>query len=501
MGKCAGGWMLSQAHDGRLAQPSKRAWIEQLLLRAITEGSLRAGDRLPAARTLAREWGVSRGVVDEAFAELQTQGLIERRVGDGSYIARRLPPLVARAGTPLRPPSAAAQRVLSRISPMMAAAEAVRVNADARLNGVLGPGMTDADSFDLGPWRRALMHAYGEGQRRNLGYGSSTGHPALRESTARFLGLSRGLRCSAEQVMILHSPTHALELLARVLFEPGQTVCVEEPSFVGVPRIFALAGLRVSTAPIDDDGFNANVARSRHARPAGIYANVLNQFPTTRWTNEQRRRELLQWAHDSDAWVIEADYFNEIVYAPSTPPTLQRLDDEERVIYMGSYNAVMFSSLRIAYLVLPPRLMPLMTAVRGFFGDHTNVANQVAVARYIDEGLLTRRIRALQQMFSERHLAWQQASRRCLPTELQPLPLRGGATCCLPLPPSLPDVAVAQAANALGIAAEALSAHCWAQPAAHGLALGFGNTPAAQIEPALRRLAALLRDQFANTSA
>jgi GntR family transcriptional regulator/MocR family aminotransferase len=376
----------------------------------------------------------------------------------------------------------------------MAAAETVRVNRAGMEAGLLAPGQADTAGFDLPAWRRELARAWSDEARRNLDYGDSAGLPALRESTVRWLALTRGLRTTPEQVLIVHGPTQALELVSRVLFEPGQTVCVEEPSFVGAPRILAMAGLRVVSAPLDGDGFHVAAARARHARPAGIYVNPQNQFPTTRWTTLQRRRELLAWAHEADAWVIESDYVNEIVFGPAVPPPpLQGLDEDDRVLHTGSWNMTMFPSLRIGWLVLPLRLVPLFRAVRGLYGDHVNVAHQAALAGFIDSGALSRRVRDLHQRLAERRDALFDAARRRLPAGLALEPMRGGATACLRLPPAAPDVQIAAAAAAAGVPVEALSDHAWEHPGVlRGLVLGIGHTPLERIDEGVARLAEVL---------
>jgi GntR family transcriptional regulator/MocR family aminotransferase len=477
--------------------PGKPAWVRRIVLRAIAEGALAVGERLPSARTMAREWGVSRGVVDDAFALLQQEGWIERRVGAGSFVARGAGAGEAESPRTERPPSAIAQRVLTRISPLMRAAGAVRVNRDpghGPKERLLAPGLTDVDSFDLEAWRRALLRTSADGRRGDLAYGASAGQPALRDSTARWLALTRGLRVAPEQVIVVNGPSQALELMSRVLFEPGQAVVVEEPSFSGAPRILALAGLRVFSAPLDAEGFDVATARIRQPRPVGIYLNPLNQFPLGRWTTLARRQELLRWAREADAWIVESDYFNEVVFdAAPPPPTLHALDDEQRVIHIGSFNMTMFPSLRLGWMVLPPRLVPLMTEVRGLFGDHCSVPLQAALAEFIDSGALSRRVRSLQQLLAGRRERLFAAAAEQLPAGLALAPMPGGATACLPLPRELHDAALARAAAAVGVAAEALSDHCWNHPAAHGLVLGVGQTPGERIAEGVTRLAAVLR--------
>lgn len=504
-----GAWLRPDpaAMAGALGKP---AWVQQMLLRAMAEGALVAGCRLPSARTMAREWGVSRGVIDQAFAQLQDEGLIERRVGDGSYVtaaAARIARDAAAPARPQRPPSAAALRALQRVSPLMAAAEAVQVNRAGMDQGLLAPGLTDTASFDLPAWRRELARAWADEQRRHLDYGHSAGLWALRESTARWLSLTRGMAVAPEQVLILNGPVQALELVSRVLFEPGDAVCVEEPSFVGAPRILAMAGLRVVSAPLDENGLQVAAARARQARPAGIYVNPQNQFPTTLWTTLERRRELLAWAHDADAWVLESDYFNEVVFSPEAPPpTLYALDEDERVLHTGSWNMTMFPSLRIGWLVLPRRLVRLFGAVRGLYGEHITVPHQAALAAFIDSGALSRRVRELQRLFGERRNRLFEAAARDWPAGLALRPMRGGATACLPLddlPPQVSDVALARAAAACGVPVEALSEHAWhdrgsardrrfdiAPP--RGLVLGVGQTPCPGIAEGVARLAPLL---------
>jgi GntR family transcriptional regulator / MocR family aminotransferase len=494
--KRVAGGLVQGRIDASVPTRPHRDWIYREVLRAIEEGALRPGERLPAARTLAREWSVARGAVDDAFARLQIEGLLERRIGDGSYVAQSLPGGLQRRREPAltREPSRAVQRVLQRLEPMMAGAETINVNRPVAGPMLLHPGMVDIDSFPLPLWRRAMQRAYGDGQRANLNYGSSAGLPALREATARYLALTRGLRCEADQVLILHSPTQVLELIARVLLEPGDTVCIEEPTFSGVPRIFALAHLNVACAPIDADGFDPARAEAACPRPAAIYLNPLNQYPTGLWTQPRRRQALLDWAGRCGAWVIESDYVNDIVFEGSQPTPLQRLDGDERVLFTGGYNMLMFPTLRINYLVLPRRLVRVFAAVRGMFGDHTNVPHQVAMTWFLEGGHFSQRVRQLRDLYLKRAAVLQDAVATRLPAGLRLHPIRGGGSACLPLPARWPDLRVVESLVPLGVGAEPLSTHGWCGSGGNGLALGIGNVDPTRIGEAVGHIARVLHE-------
>lgn len=487
-------WVL-QVVDERPPEPgAAREWVYRALERVLRDGRLAPGSRLPAARRLAQSWGLPRGAIDQACDRLCAEGVLVRRVGDGSYVADRLPLGMASGPEPVVAPvpKRAAQKVLQRMSSRLQGARPSQHWAEGRAPRALRAGVPDIDHFPLATWRRCIAHAFADEQRSSLSYGPPQGTRELRQATARYLTLTRGMRCSAEQVIIVNSTLQATELIAQVLLSPGDRVCIEDPSHPSSARLLSLAHLDVVGVPFDEQGLDVRQAREHSPRPAAIYLQPLHQYPTGIVTSEARRRELLDWADASRAWIIEVDFLNEIAHGGAVQAPLQCGPLSEQVLFVGTYTGVMFPAIRLAYLVVPPGLVDAFSSVRGMLGDHSPVAPQQALAEFIDAGHLGDHLRAMRSTYRARRDVLQRALRGRLPAAFRLGPMVGGVSACLHLPAPWSDVAVVESLGARGVEAGALSLHGWSVPGLNGLVLGYGAYESTDIEAAVDELVALL---------
>jgi GntR family transcriptional regulator/MocR family aminotransferase len=470
----------------------RRTWVYRQVLDAIRDGTLAAGTRLPSARRLADAWSVPRGAVDDAYAQLQTEGLIERRVGNGSFVAARPLPGALRAH-PAPEPIADAPMRQARAH-LQALSVQARIATPADANGLcLQPGRPDTASFPLALWRRELARALAATDHAGLSYGVPAGLAALRAATARHLSLTRSIHCQPEQVLIVGSPRQAIELVARVLLAPGERVCVEDPGPLSVTRRFSLSHLDVVGVPTDDQGLD--VARARELAPdaAAVVLQPLHQWPTGARTSQQRRRELLAWSDLGGAWIVELDSLGEIVHEGAAPPALFGSDRMGRVIFIGSFSALTFPGLRIAYLVLPEPLVEVFAAVRGLLGEHTSVAMQATLAAFIDAGHLSGHVRALRRIYRRRRDALVQAVALHLGGRARLGPVDGGTHACLHLDAPADDRPLAARLHLRGLGVQALSGHSWHARGLYGRLLGYGADDEAAIDAAIAEIAAALR--------
>ncbi len=526
------------ADDGALHEASARTWVYRHVSAAIVEGLLWPGLRLPSARELSRTWGVARGAVDEALMRLAREGLLERRVGRGSFIARRLPPGMVREVSGRAALSEQAGEALDALAPLLRggnlSAQGAAGIPEARARPMLDPTVPDTDLFPLAIWRRCMAGAHAEADRSSLCYGLPAGWPPLREATARHLALTRAIECSAEQVVILNGPLQALDLVVRVLLEPGDSVVVERPGYMSVARTIGLPPLDLRGAPVDDMGLDVQAARRECPMPALIYVHPLNQYPTGARLSASRRAELLAWARECRAWVIEGDHLGEIAYDGPVPPSLlqaaslnaasampsapHRGDvgrstvagadqaqhakaDDGQVLFFGTFNGVMFPSLRLSYLVVPRRLVPAFTAVRGLFGDHAPVAVQQALADFIDGGHLSAHLRRMRTVYRQRRDTALAAAARHLPPSVRVGPILGGTHGCLHLPASCPDEALTQRLAKAGFGIDILSTYSWPSHGTSGLVFGFGADDVPRIEAGMKELGLVLHQALAERPA
>jgi GntR family transcriptional regulator/MocR family aminotransferase len=474
---------------------SRRLQVYQTVLDAIHRGVLSPGARLPSARQLAADWSVARGAVDEAFAQLQIEGYLERRVGDGTYVTRRPQP-VMQADTPrvVRPPSQSAQQVLNRFSVYLGKPKQLELPHTLLAPVPLYPRAPMIELFPLAIWRRLMLRALGEDYRDHLTYGPAAGLPVLREAIARHLSLTRATMCSPSQVLVLNSPMQAVELIGRVLLEPGDRVWLEDPGHASLVSLFQVLHAKVVGVPLDARGLDVAAGRAAAPDAGAVYLHPLTQFPLGVRTDSRRRDELLQWADESGAWIIEGNFNDEIAHDGAAPVSFQAMDRSDRVLLMGTLEGIMFPSLRLAYLVVPERLVDVFVAMRGLLGDHTNTSLQVAMAAFIDEGHMSNHLRLLRQVSRERRDALVAAARRHLPDWAQLGPTQAGTHACLHLPPHVSDMEVVRRIREHGVMAIALSSCCWNPRPWNALVLGYGAFAPPAIEQAVRTIGRVLRE-------
>jgi GntR family transcriptional regulator/MocR family aminotransferase len=366
---------------------------------------------------------------------------------------------------------------------------------------MLDPRVPDTDLFPLAAWRRCMGAAHAEADRSSLCYGLPGGWPPLRAATARHLALTRALACEAEQVIILNGPLQALDLVVRVLLEPGDAVVVERPGYMSIARTVGLPPLDLHGAPVDDEGLDVEAARRDCPAPALVYVHPLHQYPTGGRLSPARRAALLAWARACRAWVIEGDHLGEIVHDGAVPPALMgagaQAEDGGQVLFLGTFNGVMFPGLRLSYLVVPRRLVPAFTAMRGLFGDHPPVAPQQALASFIDGGHLGSHMRRMREVYRERRNAVLAAAARHLPPAVRVGPLLGGTHGCLHLPDSCADEPLAQRLADAGFGVEMLSAYSWPRQGRNGLVFGYGADDVPRIDAAMQQLGGFLHEALA----
>ena len=363
----------------------------------------------------------------------------------------------------------------------------------------LSPRGCELAQFPLAAWRRQLARAHGEADRASLAHGPPGGLPALQRTIASYLALTRDIRCQPEQVLPINGQLPALDLIARVLLNPGDRVAVEDPGYLSIVRSLALASMRVQGIGVDAQGFDVEALAAQAGDAALICLHPLSAFPTGISTTAARRAALLRQAQASDAWIVEGDHFGEVVHGGPAPRPLFADDRSARVLFFGTFNTVMFPALRLHYLVLPERLVDAFVAMRGMWGDHTPLATQQALAGFIDDGHLSRHLRLLRSLYRERRDAVVSAAARHLPPPWRVGPMDSATFGCLIAPRGVDDVALARRLAARGLAVEPVSAYAW-QPAGRvggaacsGIVFGYGGDTPERIGLAFQQLAVELQ--------
>jgi GntR family transcriptional regulator/MocR family aminotransferase len=479
-------------HLDRRSRDSLQRQLYEELRAAILAGRLAPGARLPASRVLAGDLAVSRNTVAGAFDQLLAEGYVEGKVGSGTYVAGTLPEELLRVsshGAANAGPLPMAK--LSRRGRVLAAIP-VSFSRDIGAPRAFRPGIPALDRFPREIWARLTARLVRHAPVAMLNYGDPTGYRPLRQGIAEYVRAARGVRCSADQIIVTAGSQQALDLAARVLLDPGDTAWVEDPGYLGERGALAAAGIRCAPIPVDDEGISVveGVLRAPEARLASVTPS--HQYPLGVTMSLARRMGLLAWARRRRAWIVEDDYDSEFRYAGRPLPALQGLDSAGRVIYMGTFSKVLCPSLRLGYLVCPEPLVAAFTSARALVDRHSPGIEQVVLAEFLSEGHFARHVRRMRALYAERQQVLVIAAQRELAGLLEILPAEAGLHLTAWLPPGANDRDVSDQAAAVGIIAPPLSAYTIDARIRPGLMLGYAALPARQIREGVRKLALVL---------
>jgi GntR family transcriptional regulator/MocR family aminotransferase len=474
------------------------------LRQAILGRRLAPGARLPSSRTLAAELGLSRNTVLAALDQLMSEGYVAGRGGSGTFVASALPDTAPlRSGPALpgpagkTPPDALSRRGQGLTGGLAgSAARPVRPAASSSIPVAFAPGVPALDGFPVDLWARLLARHWRRPPAALALGGDPAGHAPLRAAIADHLRRVRAVECGADQVIVLSGIRQAVDLTVRLLLDPGDSVWLEEPGFAGIRAVLAAADLKVVPVPVDEEGLD--VAAGARSAPNARLACVApsHQDPLGVVMSLRRRLDLLAWARDSRAWVIEDDYHSEYRYAGRPLAAMQGLDRDGRVIYVGTFSKVMFPSLRVGYLVAPPALVDAFKAARGTLDDHAPMTPQPALADFIAEGHYAAHLRRMRRLYQARQQALLGAASRHFSGLLEVAPDEAGMHLVASLAPALAtrmdDTTAASRAAAAGIATTALSGFYMGAARRQGLLLGYAAVDEGAIEAAAKRLARAL---------
>jgi GntR family transcriptional regulator / MocR family aminotransferase len=392
---------LAAVLDRSSSTPLHRQIYEQWR-KGILTGRFRPGDPVPSTRELAITLETSRSTITEAYEQLIAEGYLETSHGSGTFVCRKLPDelLTARHMAKAGPQEDVPVR-LSRYGD--------RLTADYRRPpappGVIdfAPGIPDLPHFPFALWRRLLMRHLRKPDQAIFDYAEgAAGYPQLRSEIARYVSRLRAVRCRAEQVIVVNGSQQALDLCARLLLEAGDDVAMENPGYRGAHRVFTACGTRLHPLSIDGDG----VVVRHFTRPARlVYVTPSHQLPTGVAMSLGRRLQVIAWARQRGAVIIEDDYCSEYRYSGPPLPSLQGLASEVAVIYIGTFSKIMFPGLRMGYIIAPPQLVPAITRAKWLSDRHSAVLDQAALADFLSEGHLERHIRRMRRLYGLRREA------------------------------------------------------------------------------------------------
>ena len=464
----------------------------------ILSGQVAAGSRLPSTRALAASLNVSRNTVLAAFEQLRGEGYLEGRHGSGTYVAPAVPDEL------LRPRVAAscvsgqsrAQRRLSDRGTLIASTPRTPLPALSPGPGerhTFTIGLPDLDSFPQAQWARHLAQCWRRSASGLMRYNHPAGYRPLREAIAARLATTRGVRCDADQVVIVAGSQQALEFAGRVLLDPGDPVWMEEPGYIGARAALVAAGARIVPVPVDEDGLNVEAGLACEPAARLAFVTPSHQFPLGTTLSLARRLALIEWASRTAAWVLEDDYDSEFRYVGRPLTALQGIDREGRVIYVGTFSKTLFPALRLGYMVVPDDLVDALVGAHMSADIHAHVFEQAALAEFIQAGHLDRHVRRMRILYAERQAVLVDSVRQRLAGFLDIEPSGSGMHLVGWLRGGLDDRVVSREAARRGIDVWPLSLH-YIQPGSRSaLLLGYAGMTPADIRAGVANLAAIFR--------
>jgi len=473
----------------RAAGATLLRWLYDEIRLAIVEGRLAPGARLPSTRGIARQHRVARGTVVAAFEHLIAEGYIEGSVGSGSFVrdvtALAPPASRARSRAPVVTPSLSVrgQRLVSHPFPLRITGRTHTFRLD----------MAALEAFPIRTWSRITARCLRTGVPGLLAHGETLGFPPLRAAIAQYVGLTRGVQCSADEVVITSGTQASLDLIARLVLDPGDRVWVEDPCYTAIPALLEALGAEVVGVPVDEAGIDCDAGR-RRARGAKLACVTPGcHFPLGATLSLQRRLALLEWARNAGAWIFEDDYDSQLGFSGRPLAALRSLDRTGSVIYSNSFSKMLFPSLRLGFLIVPQSLLGAVDAARSVLQRFPSVLDQAVLAEFIGAGHMEQHMRRMRDLYTARHDGLVRLAQQELADVLRLAPVTAGLQTVGWLADGIPEVQASRLAVEQGIVAVPLSQLTVERSMPPGLVLGAADTDFPAIRRGVEQLGVILR--------
>lgn len=356
--------------------------LYQWIKREIEEGRLLSGTKMPSIRQLTNHLKVSRNTVEAAYQQLQAEGYLESRPKIGIWVGEIEKPFLH--------PISVEQSLAQQWKP----SREVLVDFEY--------GNVDFEKFPLKRWKKCLADAIDQQQSNWLfEYGEKQGELTLRREISTYLLQFRGVRAKPEQILVTAGTQVSMALLCRLLALRGETVAMEEPGYSGIRSVLMDQGCQIEPVPLERDGLSVEHLEQNRAK--AVYVTPSHQFPFGMVLSIGKRMRLLKWAYQTGSYIIEDDYDSEFRYRGQPIPSLKSMDDEERVIYLGTLSKSFLPSARTSYIVLPPSFMAEYARRLADYNQSVSPIIQRAIALFIQSGEFERHIRRMRKNYQRKH--------------------------------------------------------------------------------------------------
>jgi GntR family transcriptional regulator/MocR family aminotransferase len=486
--------------DNSLPVPLHRQLYDEVR-HSILNGRLTAGSRLPSSRTLAASLGVSRSTVTQGYDQLISEGYLQTVIGSGTIVSEHLPDDLLNTSPvksgPTAVPGKQEKTLLSRLSIYGASlADAAPLDAvEIRRTINFSIGVPALDHFPMQTWRRLILRHCRDHSGGLLGYASGAkGERVLREAIAVYLARSRAVRCSPDQVLIVNGSQQAIDLVTKVMINRGDSVAIENPGYLGARRVFLAQGANLHPVPVDDSGMVIEELQPFLTKKLKlIYLTPSHQFPTGAVLSLSRRLELIARTAGTGTLIVEDDYDSEYRYCSRPIPALQGMNENENVIYIGTFSKTLFPSLRVGYLVVPNSLARIFARARWLADRQSPTLEQLVLADFINEGHLERHLRRMRALYDRRRQALVRALQQHFEDRVTIMGENTGMHLMVKLNTRLTtEKAIERASEAgIGIASAEIFYLNGAQRGE--FVLGYANLTERKIQEGIRRLAKALK--------
>ncbi|SFZ95123.1 GntR family transcriptional regulator / MocR family aminotransferase [Flaviramulus basaltis] len=358
---------------------------------------------LPSTRILSQELDLSRTTVIKAYELLLLEKLVISKTGSGNRInfegtinskKNNLKQLTTNNN--LYPDIS--QRGQSYLK------NTVLLNRLPNDNIAFRPGLPPLDTFPVNQWKKLLNTYWRHIKSSGLSYSQSTGQKELKKSISNYLNISRNVKCDPEQIVIVSGSLQSLYLIASTIINSGDAVVLENPLFPNVHSVFKSSEAKLIPIDLDDEGISIKVLNSiKKDKPKLIHTTPSNHYPLGVKMSLKRRQEILQWASENKALIIENDYENEIANSTSSIPTIYSLDTEDRTIYMGTFNRLLHPSIRLGYMIVPKYLTSAVEALQEHSHRFVSPSIQIVMNQFIEKNYLYQHIKNCIEVAKERH--------------------------------------------------------------------------------------------------
>ena len=466
--------------------PLYQQLAEELRL-AVLQKRLQPNQKLPPSRVLAKSLNISRVTVTQSYDQLVSEGYLETRQGSGTFVCARLPEAYLHAHCVDREVSESADLAgLSRFGTDLLPAQPLEgPNPEYRISFRYGNPATDLFPMDL--WRR-LLTRHCRTSSTLMNYTSEVaGYLHLRQSIADYLGRSRAVRCTPEQVILVNGSQQALDLIARLTLDPGDWVAVEDPGYLGARYCFTGQGANLQPIPVDREGLQVEMLGDRPFK--FVYVTPSHQFPTGATLSLSRRLALLEWAQQTHTLILEDDYDGEYRYGDRPIPALQGLDRNHTVIYTGTFSKILFPSLRLGYLVVPTAWISLVSRAKWLCDRYCPMLEQYALTDFFNEGHFERHIRRMRQVYDRRRQVLVNALHEHFGDRVTILGENAGIHLMVKLATDLSDDRIIEKAASVDVGLISARGYYLDSPNSGEFIFGYSQLNETQIEEGIRAIA------------